>query len=222
MFSEPTADQFAKAVEKLEKAGIKGLILDLRGNPGGLLESATEILSYFADDKPVVTMRMRSGRVAKETTYTGLKRNWRYPVITLVNETSASAAEIMAGVMKGYGLTTLVGEHTYGKASVQTVFPLRDGSGAKVTIARYYLPNGDDISRKVDEDGMYLSGGLKVDVEVKLQDEPTPIIGDPKTDNQLRKAIEVLDGKAKPSVKFERLAPTVVESLGLDGSGHIA
>jgi len=213
-FSEPTPDQFIRAVESLERQRIKGLIIDLRGNPGGLLESATEMLSYFADNKPVVVMKMRNGRAEKEVTFSGLKRNWTYPIVLLVNEESASAAEIMAGVLKDYGMATLVGEHTYGKASVQTMFSLVDGSSAKVTIARYYLPNGGDIGRKVDDDGGFVSGGLPVDVEVKLQDQPTPIVGDPATDNQLSKAMEVLDGKRGSSASKPRPAEPAITMAG--------
>jgi carboxyl-terminal processing protease len=222
-FSEPTSEQFERAVDKLNAAGIRGLVIDLRGNPGGLLDTAIEILSLFVENKPVVSMKGRDGKSAHEITYSGLKRPWNYPVVTLVNEESASAAEIMAGVLKEYGLTTLVGEHTYGKASVQNMFAMKDGSSAKVTIARYYLPSGADISRKVDEDGVYISGGIPVDVEVKLQDEPTPVLGDPKGDSQLRKAIEVLDSKRKSST-VKRFNPVVAEELGLvlTGSERVA
>jgi carboxyl-terminal processing protease len=120
----------------------------------------------------------------------------------------------MAGVMKDYGLTTLVGEHTYGKASVQNVLPFRDGSAAKLTIARYYLPSGVDISRKIDDDGMYVSGGIRVDVEVKLKDNPIPVLGEPTSDNQLAKAMEIV--KSKMSRHSRRRAPRMqVQDFGL-------
>lgn len=197
MFSEPTAMQFERAFDKLDREGMNGLVIDLRGNPGGLLESVRDILSLFIENKPAVTLKMRDGAEERTITLVGKKRAIDFPVVILVNEDSASAAEIMAGVMRDYRLTTLVGEHTYGKASVQNVIPFRDGSSAKITIARYYLPSGDDIGRKVDEDGVYVSGGIKVDVEVKLQETPLPVLGEPATDNQLARAIAVAKEKSR-------------------------
>jgi len=194
-FSEQTSEQFDKALDRLEKANIKGLVLDVRNNPGGLLETAVELLSRFAEDKVVVKMRMRSGREEVAKTYFGYQRTFRYPITVLINEDSASASEIFAGALRDYKLATLVGEHTYGKSSVQNLFPFVDGSSAKITIARYFLPGGTDISRKVDEDGMYVSGGLVPDVveplDLTVQVQPA----DPKTDSQLRKAIEIIRSK---------------------------
>lgn len=194
-FSEPTAEQFDNALDKLEKAGIQGLVIDVRNNPGGLLETTTELLSRFAEDKVVVKMRMRDGREAVEKTFYGYQRKFRYPIVVLINEESASASEIFAGALRDYKIATLVGEHTYGKASVQNLFPFVDGSSAKVTIARYFLPSGADISRKVDPDGVYVSGGLMPDVEAKLEPGTIFQAGDPKSDAQLRKAIEIIQSK---------------------------
>lgn len=215
MFSEPTANQFVRAVEKLENEGVNGLIIDLRGNPGGLLESAVDILSTFVENKRAVMIRAKHGQEQSVNTTVGARLEWRYPIAVLVNEDSASAAEIMAGVLKDYKLATLVGEHTYGKASVQTIFPLTDGASAKVTIAKYFLPSGLDISRKVDDDGVFVSGGIPVDHEVELQDKPTPILGDPKADAQLEKAMQVLSGKgtsvfrktSSPNLSISRVKP---------------
>jgi carboxyl-terminal processing protease len=113
----------------------------------------------------------------------------------LINEESASAAEIFAGGLRDYKIATLVGEHTYGKASVQNVRMLRDQSSAKITIARYFLPNGEDISRKVDEDGQYVSGGLQPEVKVELDLDTVVTIGDPESDSQLQKALEIIRAK---------------------------
>lgn len=195
MFSEPTADQFMKGVEKLEKQGAKGLVIDLRNNGGGLLETAVEILSRFVEDKVVVTMKGRGNHKEVVRTFVGLERKWRYPIVVLMNEDSASASEIMAGCMRDYKLATLVGEHSYGKASVQNVRMLRDGASAKITIARYFLPSGEDIGRTVDEDGQYLTGGLKPEVEAKLDPKKEIVIGDVSKDDQLAKAVEVLKSK---------------------------
>lgn len=194
-FSEPTNGQFAKELAKFGP-DLKGLVIDVRNNPGGLLETAVEMLSRYADNKVVVKMRMRDGREEVAKTYYGQRQPLRYPIVVLVNEESASAAEIFAGAMRDYKLATLVGEHTYGKASVQNVYALVDGSNAKITIARYFLPSGQDISRRVDEDGQYVSGGLQPDYKVDL-DPLTPVqFGDPEKDPQLKKAIELIRAKA--------------------------
>ncbi len=189
-FSEPTSEQFDTVLTKLEKSPIRGLIIDLRGNPGGLLDSAVELVSRFVGDgKVVVRMKARGDRTSEARTFGGVERNFRYPIVMLMDEDSASAAEIFAGAMRDYQMATLVGEHSYGKASVQTLFPLRDDAFAKVTIARYYLPSTKDISRKVDEDGVYISGGLAPDIKVEVPaDEPIEP-GKPEKDRVLREAI---------------------------------
>jgi carboxyl-terminal processing protease len=196
-FSEPTIDQFSKALDKLTAASVKGLVIDLRSNPGGLLNTASEMLSHFLDGQTVVTMRMREGSEQVEKTRRGRVRANLPPVAVLLDENSASASEIFAGVLREANLATLVGDHSYGKASVQNVLPLRDKSSLKITIAKYYLPSGADISRKVDADGQYISGGLKPDVEVKLNLDQSPVIGDPNSDNQLAEAVKVVLGQAK-------------------------
>jgi carboxyl-terminal processing protease len=193
-FSAPTANQFLTEVKKLEESGIKGLVIDLRSNPGGLLNTASDMLSLFAADKVVVSMKERTTTTVEKTA-SGQVRQWKYPVVCLVNEDSASAAEIFAGCLRDYGIAQLIGEHTYGKASVQNVLPLRDNASVKITIARYFLPTTPDIGRKVDEDGQYISGGLIPDFLVKIDPNENFVPGDTKTDPQLRKAIEVLISK---------------------------
>ena len=197
-FSEPTAEQFDDELGKLEKHPLKGLIIDLRGNPGGLLESAREMLSRFVENKLVVKMKFRDGSEEVAKTYPGLVHSFNYPVVLLVNEDSASAAEIFSGALRDYRLATLVGEHTYGKASVQNVFALKDGSSAKVTIARYYLPSGADIGRKLDDYGQYKSGGLEPDIKVDIDPmNQGVIIGNPVKDPQLAKAVDFILSKQR-------------------------
>jgi carboxyl-terminal processing protease len=191
-FSEPTALQFDKELRKLEQNKLKGLVIDLRGNPGGLLETAVDMLGRFVENKVVVKMRFREGDEEVAYTDRGRLHNFNYPVVVLMNEDSASASEIFAGCLKDYGKAILVGTHSYGKASVQNVFPLVDQSSAKITIARYYLPRTPYFGRKVDEDNVFVSGGLQPDVHVELDLDADPEPGNPKTDNQLRKAIEVI------------------------------
>jgi carboxyl-terminal processing protease len=194
-FAQPTAEQFIRNVKKLETQGITGLIVDLRENPGGLLETAKDMLSYFVENKVVVKMSGRRGEEVVRTD-SGLVHAWTYPVVVLVNENSASASEIFAGVLQDYRKTVLVGEHTYGKASVQQVIPLIDGPSLKVTTDRYYLPSGRYIGRKVDEDNEYISGGLTPDVKVSIDPSVDAVFGDPKSDPQLQKAMEVVKSKA--------------------------
>lgn len=206
-FSSPTAEQFDKELAKIERNPMKGLVIDVRGNPGGYLDTAVELLSRFKANKVVVSMRMRDGSVNREYTPSGQTHNFSYPVVVLINGDSASASEIFSGALRDYKVATLVGTHSYGKASVQEVYDFKDGSSGKITIARYFLPSGDDIGRKVDELGTYLSGGLEPDVKVEAKDilpvelggqaiDMDTDIPDPSWDNQLRKAIEVVLSKS--------------------------
>jgi carboxyl-terminal processing protease len=194
-FSEPTAAQFDRELAKLEGQGMRGLVIDVRNNPGGLLETSVDLLSRFVSNKVVVKMKFRDGQEEVARTYSGGVREFRYPIVVLMNEESASAAEIFAGCLKDYGKATLVGDHTYGKASVQNVFPLVDHSSAKITIAKYYLPFSGFIGRKVDDDGIYVSGGLQPDVAVKWDIDNDSEFGNPEKDSQLAKAIQVVKGK---------------------------
>jgi carboxyl-terminal processing protease len=207
-FSAPTVEQFDKELEKLERNSMKGLVIDVRGNPGGYLETAVDLLSRFKANKVVVAMKMRDGALNHEYTSSGLEHNFKYPVVVLINEDSASAAEIFSGALRDYGMTTLVGTHSYGKASVQEVYDFKDGSSGKITIARYFLPATGNIGRVVDEDGSYISGGLEPDVKVEEEDVlPEELrrhaanwnsdLPNPATDSQLRKAIEVVLSKSK-------------------------
>ncbi len=194
-FAEPTASQYEKELAKLEQQGIKGLVIDLRSNPGGILDTATEMLGRYLDGKLVVKMKFRNGREVTETTDKGGVANTTYPIAILMDENSASAAEIFAGCMHDYGKATLVGTHSYGKASVQHVESLIDAASAKITIAKYFLPRSGYIGRKVDDFGAFLSGGLEPDIRVELSLD-AEFLGDPKTDNQLAKAIQFLQTKS--------------------------
>lgn len=194
-FEAPTAGQFQQAIRDLEAQKVEGLVIDLRNNPGGLLTTAQDMLSLFLDYKTMVTMDSRRGLEETVMTNGGRERTFNYPITILMNEQSASAAEIFAGVLKDYGRATLVGQHSYGKASVQNVVRVAGGGSVKLTIAHYHLPSGTDMARKVDEDGRYLSGGLKPDIEVELGFGPRVSMGDPKTDDQLKKAMEIIRKK---------------------------
>ncbi|MCW5937711.1 MAG: S41 family peptidase [Fimbriimonadaceae bacterium] len=194
-FAETTTDQFDQALDEIIGAKPKGLVIDLRGNPGGLLDSAAKLLARFVPGKPVVKMRGRGGNEQFVGAPFFEPKKLTFPIAVLVNEESASAAEIFSGVMQEYKKATVVGQHSYGKASVQNVFALIDGSSAKITIARYYLPSGTDISRVLDEGGEYVRGGIKPDVQAKLVLDSQTLIGDPEHDSQLQKAVEVVRSK---------------------------
>lgn len=118
-------------------------------------------------------------------------------IVVLIDGEAASASEIFAGVLRDYKLATLVGEHTYGKMTVQNLLQLPEGASVKVTIGKYYIPSKEDINRKVDEDGTYVSGGLHPDINVELPKDRAVTIGDvTKGDTQLAKAIDVIRGRA--------------------------
>lgn len=205
-FSEPTPNQFEYAVLDMNRTNPAGLIIDMRGNPGGLLNAAVEMLSIFVDKKPAVTINARGATTTEQkpvnplkaansvtlSTLTGRAIDAKYPIVILINEESASASEIFAGVMRDYKKATLIGEHTYGKASVQELHELPGGASAKITIAKYLLPATGDISRKVDDDGGYLSGGLAPDIKVEIPRSGDFEFSIPGKDPQLDRAIEFI------------------------------
>ncbi len=188
-FSETTTAQFARAMKDALAENPRGIIIDMRSNPGGLLETAADMISLFAGGKTVVIQKGRDETVETKSPQ-GNELKISVPVAILINEESASAAEIFSGVLRDYKKATLIGDHSYGKASVQTVQPLTDGSSMKITVAKYLLPSGEDISRRVDEEGQYLGGGLKPNILVPLQITQGTVLGEPGKDNQLDRAID--------------------------------
>jgi carboxyl-terminal processing protease len=150
-FQDKTDGDFEKAMKTLEeesKGTLKGLVLDLRNNPGGLLDQAVKVADRFIDSGVIVSIDGRREEV---------KQKWlahpegtlpRYPLVVLINGGSASGSEIVAGAIQDHGRGILVGTQTFGKASVQTIIPLKDGSGLRLTTARYYTPNGRSIQAK--------------------------------------------------------------------------
>jgi carboxyl-terminal processing protease len=192
-FSESIISQFDEELAALESKGIKGLIVDLRGNPGGLLSAAVEMSGRFLDGEVITTMKMRGGQPEQFESPSGWAEGRNYPVAILIDENSASAAEILAGAMKVYHRATLVGKRSYGKGSVQRMLGMADGSQIKLTIARYYLPNGESIQRRESEEGEFISGGINPDFEVEK--DRLAINGDLQTDNQLRKALSIVRSK---------------------------
>src|SRR5213592_2965198 len=142
-FNEPTADELGKALDDLQKQGLQALILDLRNNPGGLLNSAVDVCAQFLP--PNTKIVSTQGRVASQQhdySTSGVKKERpTFPMVLLVNEGSASGAEIVAGALKDLHRAVLVGETTFGKGSVQNVMQLPDGSAVRLTTAKYYTPS---------------------------------------------------------------------------------
>lgn len=157
-FQEQTTNDFRKALTELQKdRTLKGLILDLRNNPGGLLDQAVKLADEFINEGVIVYTKDRDGKGAKYYATNKTKVVGDYPVICLVNAGSASASEIVAGALQDHKAAVIMGSKTFGKASVQTIFPLEDGSSLRLTTARYYTPNGKLIQAK----------GITPDIEVK-------------------------------------------------------
>ncbi|MCY1001620.1 S41 family peptidase [Myxococcus sp. MISCRS1] len=152
-FQERTDQYLRKELDRLRGLNggkeLRGLVLDLRNNPGGLLDQAVAVSDRFLPGNlPIVSTRGRDGRNSTEERSKDRDTEKNYPVVVLVNAGSASASEIVAGALQDHGRATLIGTPTFGKGSVQTVIELEDGSGLKLTIARYYTPKGRSIQER--------------------------------------------------------------------------
>lgn len=145
-FPEDAGSKVREAVESLEKRGARGFILDLRGNPGGLLDEAVSVASVFLAEGPVVSYKQRGKRAVKYDTRG--KPQTQRPLVVLVDEGSASASEVVAGAIQDRGRGIVVGTETYGKGAIQTIFSLSDGSAIKLTIASYFTPSGRSIGEQ--------------------------------------------------------------------------
>ncbi len=183
-FDDITVDQFTEALAVARGNGMKGLILDLRGNPGGSLNAVVEISRRILPKGMIVYTEDKYGH-RNEYTCDGT-RQLEVPLVVLIDRNSASASEILAGAVKDYGIGTLVGTTTYGKGIVQSVAPLTDGSAVKLTISSYFTPKGNNIHEI----------GVEPDVECIFDGEA--YYNDPaRPDNQLEKAKEVLQDLMK-------------------------
>jgi carboxyl-terminal processing protease len=150
-FQEKTDSEFEKALKALEeesKGTLKGLVLDLRNNPGGLLDQAVKISDRFIESGLIVSIDGRREEVKQKWNARSEGTITRYPLVVIVNGGSASGAEIVAGAIQDHGRGILIGTQTFGKGSVQTIIPLKDGSGLRLTTARYYTPSGRSIQAK--------------------------------------------------------------------------
>jgi carboxyl-terminal processing protease len=151
-FSEQTGKELKRALAWLEERSLKGLILDLRNDPGGLLRQAVDVADLFVDEGPIVSTRGRDGEVLEkhEASRSGTFRG--FPMVVLVNKYSASASEIVAACLQDHQRAIVVGERTWGKGSVQNIIPLEGGTSAlKLTMATYWRPSGQNIHRHKDD-----------------------------------------------------------------------
>ncbi len=183
-FERNTGKQFAEAYRDLQSQGVRALIIDLRYNGGGLVDSVVEILDDILPEGLLVYVKDKAGN-RKDYTSSG-DTQIDLPIAVLINQDSASASEIFAGAIKDYEYGTLIGTKTFGKGIVQNIFPLEDGDAVKLTTAKYFTPKGN-----------YIHGvGIEPDIELAYEYlNPDGEKYEKQYDNQLQKAIEVLQGK---------------------------
>ncbi len=181
-FNENSDKQFLKSIKNFEKnKDIKGYVLDLRNNPGGLLTQAINITDFFLDDGEIVSTKGRNiSETRKFFARKGDEVNGK-PLVVIINNGSASAAEIFAGALKDHKRAIILGENSYGKGSVQSIIPLKNGGGIRLTISKYYLPSGKSISEV----------GVTPDILVEETNDNFKIKS--KKDNQLNYAIKLFN-----------------------------
>ncbi len=177
-FDDITPDQFKEGMAELRENNIRGLIIDLRSNPGGSLQAVCDIAREILPKGLIVYTVDRNGE-REDYSCDGTKQI-DIPVVVLVNQYSASASEILSGAIKDYGIGKLVGTTTYGKGIVQRIFDLKDGTAIKLTVSDYYTPNGNNIH------------GIGIDPDVEIEFDSDAYSED-KTDNQMDKALEVME-----------------------------
>lgn len=184
-FDDGCSKEFKNKLEELKKQNIKSLIIDIRGNGGGLVDEALDIADYIVEKDKTLLITVDKNQ-NEEITKAKIDPIIDVPVVLLMNKTSASASEILAGALKDNGKVTIVGEKSYGKGVIQELLTLKDGSGLKITTNEYYTPNHNKINKI----------GITPDVEVVLSDElKEKLVLEEKEDTQLQKAIEILKKK---------------------------
>ncbi len=191
-FQEQTAHDIDAALDKFAKNGMKALVLDLRNNPGGLLTSAVEVTEKFVEDGKLVVYT--EGRVRNQNMRFSAHAKKTYPnlpMVVLVNQGSASASEIVAGALQDYGRAVVVGTQSFGKGSVQTIIPLSDGSGLRLTTAKYFTPKGRSIHGKGITPDIVVEAP-KPPADAKPQPPSLDPMEDLKKDVQLQRALDVI------------------------------
>ena len=182
-FNENSGDQIKKKIKEFNKKNdLKGYILDLRNNPGGLLSQAIKIADFFLEDGEIVSTKgRRKSENKKWFAKKGDLTNGK-TLIILINYGSASASEIVAGALKDHKRAILVGEHSYGKGSVQSIIPLKNKGAIRLTISKYYLPSGESISE------------VGVTPDIKIEESSDAFVINTETDNQLNFAVRLFNG----------------------------
>ncbi len=182
-FGEKTGEEFKESLRALRTQQITSLVIDLRNNPGGTLDSLVDVADVLMPKGNIITIKDKQGN---ETKYDSDARCVDFPICVLINGNSASAAEALAGALADSGMGVLVGEKTFGKGSVQSIFELGDGTAFKVTAAKYYTPGGTCI----DKTGITPAHEVALDEDVKN----VPVNSIPyEKDSQLKKAVEILE-----------------------------
>lgn len=213
-FHKTTGDELEEALRDLEEQKISGLVLDVRNNPGGLLNQAVEVVDKFVGKDQLIVYTQ--GRVRNQNmrfSSKGDQPHLEYPLVILVNGGSASASEIVAGALQDHGRAIVLGTQTFGKGSVQTIIPLSDGSGLRLTTARYYTPKG------------YLIQGNGIAPDIKVENKPVEkaeaapptrkMIREKDLPNALDKGKEQEDPESKPEAESGAGVPTPEEDLQL-------
>lgn len=199
-FTGHVVEDVKKDLEELKKKGMKSLIIDLRYNPGGLLMASVDIAKLFlGSNKMIVFTKGREGTNYQEFRANSAAKYGDLPLVVLINRYSASASEIVSGAFKDNRRALIIGERSFGKASVQSIVPLFDGSALRLTIAKYYTPSGKSIQKDDKHEG-----GIESDIEIKISKE---------TENKLISQMEDIfypDGK-KPGEKKEKVKDEALE-----------
>ena len=183
-FNANVTNDFKKEIEALKAKGMKGMILDLRGNPGGYLSEAVGVASQFIPKGKLITYTVdKYDNKTEEVSKGGIAEGM--PLVVLVDGGSASASEVVTGALRDYKVATIVGTNTFGKGIVQAPVQFNDGSALKVTISKYYTPNGENIHHK----------GIKPDEVVEFSKEVSSSNYSKDKDNQLKKALEIINKK---------------------------
>ncbi len=186
-FYENTADEFETAIDEMQAAKVDGIIIDLRDNPGGVLTAVVDMCDYTMDESIIVTTKDRDDNIIQQYK-SDAEHAVDLPMVVLVNGNSASASEIFAGAMKDSGKAVIVGTQTFGKGIVQSIIPLSDGTAIKITMAKYFTPNGSDIHTL----------GIEPDYVVELADGRENAVNlSYEEDLQLQKAEEIIKGMIK-------------------------
>lgn len=214
-FSERTTQELQEALKDAAKTGLKGIVLDLRNNPGGLVEQAVGVSDTFLPTGTIVSIRGRQDSSKREYTAKAQGTDVTVPMVVLVNAGSASASEIVAGALRDHKRALIIGERTFGKGSVQNIIPLSDGSGLKLTVALYYTPNGSSIQAE----------GIAPDIEIPFEpvrsDEKKPMTRQMVREKDLTRHLSSTNStspeskkSALPSTSKEKTGDKAVEKTG--------